>query len=127
MEMLNGNSIRLVAESEKMRKILTDARRIASSDEPVLIMGETGVGKEILADYIHRVGTRARGPIVKISLSAMPFELLESELFGHEKGAFTGAISLDKKGLFEIAHKGIIFLDDIDDVPLQFQTKLLSR
>lgn len=98
--------------------------KIVDSDSSILLVGETGVGKEIIAEYIHRTSQRSSGPFVKLGLSAMPADLLESELFGHEKGAFTSA-SYEKKGLFQIANNGTIFLDDIDDVPIQIQTKLL--
>jgi DNA-binding NtrC family response regulator len=97
---------------------------IARSQTSVLLVGETGVGKELFADYIHRVSQRSERPFVKIALSAMPHELLESELFGHERGAFTSAAT-EKHGLFELAHTGSLFLDDIDDVPAAVQTKLL--
>jgi DNA-binding NtrC family response regulator len=107
-----------------MRSVLARADRIARSDTTVLLVGETGVGKELVADYIHRTSDRADRPFVKIALSAMPLDLLESELFGHEKGAFTSASS-DKRGLFELASGGILFLDDIDDVPVAVQAKLL--
>jgi Nif-specific regulatory protein len=107
-----------------MREMIAKVDKIVDSDSSIVLVGETGVGKEIIAEYIHRTSARAQGPFVKLGLSAMPAELLESELFGHEKGAFTSA-SQEKKGLFEIAHTGSIFLDDIDDVPLQIQTKLL--
>jgi len=98
--------------------------RVAVTDSTILLIGETGVGKEILAEYIHLTSNRASRPLIKISLSAVPSELLASELFGYEKGAFTGARE-NKKGLFELAHTGSIFLDDIDDVPLDMQIKLL--
>lgn len=117
-------SISLIAKNEKMRGILSGIDRIAGSGSSILLLGETGVGKEIFAEYVHRTSIRSDKPLVKISLSAMPVELLESELFGHERGAFTSA-SAEKRGLFEIANTGSIFLDDIDDVPLQIQTKLL--
>jgi len=107
-----------------MQRVLAQVGTIAASDGSVLLVGETGVGKELFADYLHRIGPRAQRPIVKIALSAMPHELLESELFGHERGAFTHATS-EKTGLFELAHSGTLFLDDIDDVPLSIQTKLL--
>jgi DNA-binding NtrC family response regulator len=107
-----------------MRAILARVDTIARSDTSVLLIGETGVGKELFADYIHRVSPRGDGPFVKIALSAMPHDLLESELFGHERGAFTSAVT-EKKGLFELAHTGTLFLDDIDDVPLPVQVKLL--
>lgn len=100
------------------------ADKIALSDSSVLIVGETGVGKEIFADHIHRVSHRSQGPSVKIGLSAMPPDLMASELFGHEKGAFTSA-NERKIGLFEVANKGTVFLDDVDDIPLEIQSKLL--
>jgi len=107
-----------------MRALLARVDRIARSDTTVLLIGETGVGKELVADYVHRVSPRADRPFVKIALSAMPHDLLESELFGHERGAFTSATA-DKRGLFELAHTGTLFLDDVDDVPLGVQAKLL--
>ncbi len=117
-------SLAIVTRSEKMRAILSRLDTIARSDTSVLLVGETGVGKELFADYIHRVSERAERPLVKIALSAMPHDLLESELFGHERGAFTSAMT-EKPGLFELAHTGTLFLDDIDDVPQPIQTKLL--
>jgi transcriptional regulator with GAF, ATPase, and Fis domain len=107
-----------------MQSILSEVDTIARSDSSVLLIGETGVGKELFAEYIHRASFRSERPFVKVGLSALPPELLESELFGHERGAFTGA-SGEKKGLFELAHAGSIFLDDIDDFPLPLQSKLL--
>jgi len=118
------SSLTLIAQSPSTRDVLTRVDTIARSDISVLLIGETGVGKELFAEYIHRTSPRAQRPFVKVGLSALPPELLESELFGHEKGAFTSAAS-EKKGLFEIAHSGSIFLDDIDDFPLNLQTKLL--
>ena len=117
-------SLVVVTQNERMRGILDRVRTIAASDTSVLLVGETGVGKELFADYIHRTSGRRDRPFVKISLSAMPHDLLESELFGHERGAFTNAIA-DKQGLFEIAHTGTFFLDDIDDVAPHVQVKLL--
>lgn len=117
-------SLTLIARNEKMREILSRVDRIVASDSSVLLIGETGVGKEIFAEYIHSTSPRAQKPFVKIGLSALPADLLESELFGHERGAYTSAMN-EKKGLFEIANTGSIFLDDIDDVPLSIQTKLL--
>jgi DNA-binding NtrC family response regulator len=107
-----------------MRAILQRVQTIAVSDTSVLLVGETGVGKELFADYIHKTSPRRDRPFVKIALSAMPHDLLESELFGHERGAFTNAIA-DKRGLFEVAHTGSLFLDDIDDVRPEVQVKLL--
>ena len=118
------SSIAVVTRSEKMRAILARIDTIAQSDTSVLLVGETGVGKELFADYIHRTSPRAERPLIKIALSAMPHDLLESELFGHERGAFTSAHS-EKPGLFELAHTGTLFLDDIDDVPPTVQAKLL--
>jgi DNA-binding NtrC family response regulator len=117
-------SLAVVTQNEGMRVILDRVRTIAASDTSVLLVGETGVGKELFADYIHRASPRKNLPFVKISLSAMPHDLIESELFGHERGAFTNAIA-DKRGLFEIAHTGTLFLDDIDDVAPEVQVKLL--
>ncbi len=122
--MHNKNSLTLITQNETMREILARIDMISDSDSSVLLIGETGVGKEIFAEYIHRTSSRALKPFVKIGLSALPAELLSSELFGHEKGAYTSA-SAEKKGLFEIADTGSIFLDDIDDVPIDIQTKLL--
>jgi transcriptional regulator with PAS, ATPase and Fis domain len=117
-------SLALIAESGVMRSILSQVDTIAPSDSSVLLIGETGVGKELIAEYIHRTSPRQNRPFVKVGLSALPPELLESELFGHERGAYTSASS-EKKGLFELAATGSIFLDDIDDFPLQLQGKLL--
>jgi DNA-binding NtrC family response regulator len=117
-------SLAIVGRSEKMAKVLERARTIAGSPGCALLIGETGVGKELFADFIHGSSPRAHGPHVKIALSAMPHDLLESELFGHEQGAFTNAHQA-KRGLFEFAHTGSLFLDDIDDVPLAIQSKLL--
>ena len=122
--MQTAPSITLIASSPAMREILAQVETIARSDSSVLLIGETGVGKELFAEYIHRTSPREQRPFVKVGLSALPHELLESELFGHERGAFTSASS-EKKGLFELAHTGSIFLDDIDDFPLGLQTKLL--
>lgn len=119
-----NKSFTLIAKNEKVRELISNIDKIVDSNSSVLLTGETGVGKEIFAEYIHRTSNRANKPFVKLSLSAMPAELLESELFGHDKGAYTSAVG-EKKGLFEIADTGSIFLDDIDDVPLKIQTKLL--
>ncbi|PKP10178.1 MAG: hypothetical protein CVU09_08605 [Bacteroidetes bacterium HGW-Bacteroidetes-4] len=116
--------IAIITQNSTMREILHKLDKIAMSDSSVLLVGETGVGKEIFADYIHKLSSRSLKPIVKIGLAAMPSELLASELFGYEKGAFTSANG-NKKGLFEVAHTGTIFLDDIDDTPLDIQSKLL--
>jgi len=115
---------KLIAHSESMRDILRRVETITDSDSSVLLMGETGVGKEMVAEYVHRTSTRSDKPFVKVGLAALPPDLIESELFGHEKGAFTSASS-EKKGLFELSSGGSIFLDDIDDFPLHLQAKLL--
>lgn len=107
-----------------MKEILQKLDQVIDSDSSILLIGETGVGKELFAEYIHRKSKRSLNPFVKVGLSAIPAELLESELFGHEKGAFTSA-SNERKGLFEIANTGSIFLDDIDDFPIALQSKLL--
>ncbi len=117
-------SIHIITRNEAMRTLLTRLDRVVDSPTTILLIGETGVGKEILAEYIHRSSNRADRPFIKISLSAVPSELLASELFGYERGAFTGARE-SRKGLFEMAHTGTIFLDDIDDVPVEMQVKLL--
>ena len=114
----------IITQNEMMREILHRLDRIAMSDSSILLIGETGVGKEVFAEYVHRLSSRSLNPLVKIGLSAIPSDLMASELFGYEKGAFTNADSR-KKGLFEIADTGSIFLDDIDDTPMDIQAKLL--
>lgn len=117
-------TVSLIAQGETMRSILERIETIAASDSSVLLIGETGVGKELIAEYVHRASPRNTQPLVKVGLSALPPELLENELFGHERGAYTSA-AVEKKGLFELADSGTIFLDDIDDFPLGLQSKLL--
>lgn len=117
-------SISILTQSQKMIELITKVDQIVQSDSSVLLVGETGVGKELFAEYIHHTSLRQMQPFIKIGLSALPPELLESELFGYEKGAFTSAGN-EKKGLFELADSGSIFLDDIDDFPLHLQSKLL--
>ncbi|MCS7280218.1 MAG: sigma-54 dependent transcriptional regulator [Desulfobacterota bacterium] len=114
----------LVSKSHKMQKIFEFAKTIANSSSNVLILGESGTGKELLARAIHNEGPRAKYPFVAVSCVALPETLLESELFGHEKGAFTDAIA-QKKGKFEIADKGTIFLDEIGDISPKLQLSLL--
>src|SRR6267378_524088 len=114
----------LLDGSPQMRAIRTVIENIADTDATVLIRGESGVGKDLVARAIHAVSVRRDGPFVKVNCAAIPGELLESELFGHEKGAFTGA-HRRKPGQFEYANKGAIFLDEIAELPLALQAKLL--
>ncbi|HEV2393160.1 MAG TPA: sigma-54 dependent transcriptional regulator [Verrucomicrobiae bacterium] len=115
---------RLVAKSPLMEAVFHDASLIAPSESRVLITGESGVGKEVVADVIHGWSSRAGGPLVKVNCAAIPETLLESELFGHEKGAFTGAVA-QRIGRFEMANGGTIFLDEIADMSPPLQAKLL--
>ena len=110
--------------SEGMRKILERIHQVAPTDSAVLITGETGVGKELVAKAIHNLSDRNAGPFIPVNLATLPPDLVASELFGHEKGAFTGAHQA-QKGRFELAHGGTIFLDEIGDLPLAIQVKLL--
>ncbi|PIP78142.1 MAG: hypothetical protein COW85_05380, partial [Ignavibacteria bacterium CG22_combo_CG10-13_8_21_14_all_37_15] len=121
---MQNKTLTIITQNEKMRNIFSGIDHIVASDSSILLIGETGVGKELFAEYIHRTSPRHMQPFIKVGLSALPAELLESELFGHEKGAFTSAGN-EKKGLFELADGGSIFLDDIDDFPYQLQSKLL--
>ncbi|GIX50059.1 MAG: DNA-binding response regulator [Limisphaera sp.] len=114
----------VVAVSPQMRALLRDAALVAASESRVLITGESGVGKEVVADLIHAWSPRAHGPLIKINCAAIPETLLESELFGHEKGAFTGA-TRQRIGRFEEARGGTLFLDEIGDMALPLQAKLL--
>lgn len=117
-------SVNIIFNNKTIENLIEKIDKVVESNSSILLVGETGVGKEIFAEYIHHSSLRADKPFVKIGLSALPSDLLESELFGHEKGSYTSAHA-EKKGLFEIADTGSIFLDDIDDVPLSIQTKLL--
>jgi two-component system response regulator AtoC len=117
-------SIVMVGSSPAMQTIYKTIGRVASSDATVMITGETGTGKELVATLLHRRSTYARGPLIKVNCAALPETLLESELFGHEKGAFTSAIA-QRKGRFEMADKGSIFLDEIGEMTLATQKKLL--
>jgi len=113
-----------VSRSSKMLEIWNTATTVARTDVPVLILGESGVGKEVLARFIHRHSRRADKPSIKVNCAALPRDLLESELFGYERGAFTGAVG-EKPGKFELAHKGCIVLDEIGEMPPNLQAKLL--
>jgi DNA-binding NtrC family response regulator len=114
----------IVARSAKMQEVLAVVERVAPTNSTVLLGGESGVGKDLIARAIHQHSRRAAGPFIKINCTAIPENLLESELFGYEKGAFTGAVG-SKPGKFELADKGTIFLDEIGDVPGNVQVKLL--
>jgi DNA-binding NtrC family response regulator len=114
----------IVAKSPLMQAVFHDASLIAASESRILITGESGVGKEVLADVIHAWSPRASGPLVKVNCAAIPETLLESELFGHEKGAFTGAMA-QRIGRFEVANNGTIFLDEVADMSPPLQAKLL--
>jgi len=118
-------SPRIVLRSKKMQEILELIHRLAHVDSTVLIMGESGVGKEIVAQLLHNNSARRNHPFVKISCAAIPEQLLESELFGYAPGAFTGALRTGKSGLFETADKGTLFLDEIGEMPLGLQAKML--
>src|SRR6185295_9435094 len=114
----------IVAKSDKMQRVLEAVSRIATADSTVYIHGESGTGKELIAKAIHLASARKDKPFVAINCAAIPETLLESELFGHEKGAFTGAVR-STKGLFTQANEGTLFLDEIGDMPLSIQVKLL--
>ncbi len=119
------DSVELIGHSPKMQKVFDMIPLMAYSDASVLITGETGTGKDKIAEVIHQQSPRARYPFIKINCGALPLDLLESELFGHVKGAFTGA-SRNKLGMFKMADKGTLFLTEIGDMPLSLQVKLLS-
>lgn len=119
------NSQRLVVNSPKMKELLNLVTRLAGVDSTVLIQGESGVGKELIAEIIHTHSSRKDGPLIKINCGAIPENLLESELFGYEPGAFTGASKQGKAGLFELANGGTLFLDEVGEMPLNLQVKLL--
>lgn len=114
----------IVGRSHAMTQMLRQARRIAATEAPVLIRGESGSGKELIAQLLHRNSSRAAGPFVAVNCAAIQPTLIQSELFGHERGSFTGA-SHDKQGLFETAHKGTLLLDEIGDLSLDLQSNLL--
>ncbi len=121
---MEGRLVQVIAENSVMKTLLQLARRAAGSSSTILILGESGTGKEVLARNIHRWSPRADFPFTVVNCAAIPDQLLESELFGHEKGAFTGAHQL-KRGKFEVADRGTVFLDEIGEVPTSIQTKLL--
>jgi len=114
----------LIGSSASFQAVLKRVKIVAPTDSVVLIQGETGTGKELIARAIHNQSSRQDAPFIKMNCAAIPADLLESELFGHEKGAFTGAVA-QTMGRFQLAHKGTLFLDEIGDLPLQLQPKLL--
>ena len=121
---LEHNFDEIISQSKVMNKVLNQIEQVAQTDSTVLLIGETGTGKELFARAIHNISNRKNKPLVKVNCAALPANLIESELFGHEKGAFTGALT-KKIGRFELADNGTIFLDEIGDLPLELQSKLL--
>jgi len=115
---------RIIGNSPALESLLEQVERVAPTDSTVLIQGETGTGKELIAHAIHNISSRCGRPFIRVNCAAIPLDLLESELFGHEKGAFTGAIA-QKAGRFELADKGTLFLDEVGDIPPALQPKLL--
>src|SRR5438128_8275072 len=114
----------VIGNSPALEEVLEQVERVAPTDSTVLIQGETGTGKELIAHAIHNISSRCGRPFVRLNCAAIPLDLLESELFGHEKGAFTGAIA-QKIGRFEVADKGTLFLDEVGDIPPALQPRLL--
>jgi formate hydrogenlyase transcriptional activator len=121
---LEHNFEEIIGNSQPLKAVLDSVRIVAPADSTVLIQGETGTGKEVIARAIHNLSSRKGHAFVKVNCAAIPLGLLESELFGHEKGSFTGAIA-QRIGRFELAHKGTLFLDEVGDIPLELQPKLL--
>lgn len=119
-----SGSQEVIGDSQAVKRVVADALKVAKTNASVLITGESGTGKELVANTIHRHGARSDGPLVKVNCSAIPESLIESELFGYEKGAFTGALA-SKRGLFEMAHRGTLFLDEVADLSLAAQAKIL--
>src|ERR1700684_2919100 len=123
-ELCGSGLPRIVGNSAALQRVLGMVRIVSATDATVLINGETGTGKELIAEAIHKCSDRPHGPFVKVNCAAIPAGLLESELFGHERGAYTGAVARNI-GRFERANRGTLFLDEIGDLPLELQPKLL--
>jgi len=121
---LNHEALAIIGESRKLADMLAQGELVASTDSTVLILGETGTGKELVARMIHNLSPRRDRAFVKVNCAAIPRDLLESEMFGHERGAFTGAVA-QRIGRFELADKGTLFLDEVGDIPAELQPKLL--
>ncbi len=119
-----SSSRRLVGKSSALRQVLQQVETVAPSDSTVLILGETGTGKELIANAVHQRSRRRDKPLIRVNCTSIPRELFESEFFGHAKGAFTGAIK-DRAGRFEAAAGGTLFLDEVGEIPLELQSKLL--
>src|SRR5882724_6010483 len=119
-----SSDLEIIGASPALKTVLSLVSVVAPTDSSVLILGETGTGKELIARATHNLSGRSQKAFVKLNCAAIPLGLLESELFGHEKGAFTGAIA-QKTGRFELADKGTLFLDEVGDIPLELQAKLL--
>jgi formate hydrogenlyase transcriptional activator len=124
MEDCRKSELEIIGNSPALKLVLAEVQRVAPTDSTVLVLGETGTGKERIAGAIHKTSTRRDRPFIKLNCASIPFDLLESELFGYEKGAFTGAFA-QKIGRFEMADTGTLFLDEIGDTPLALQPKLL--
>lgn len=125
MQLMELESSRIIARSPSFAKVLQQALKVSKFDSTVLILGESGTGKGVIADLIHKYSSRARHPMIKINCGAIPESLVETELFGYDTGAYTGARAKGKPGQFELADKGILFLDEIAELPLSTQVKLL--
>src|SRR6266436_5721381 len=123
-ELCGSGSSTIIGKSAALRRVLAMVRIVAPTNATVLINGETGTGKELIAEAIHKCSDRSNGPFVRVNCAAIPAGLLESELFGHERGAYTGAVTRGI-GRFERANRGTLFLDEIGDLPLELQPKLL--
>ena len=115
----------VIGNSDAITETINILRKMAATESPVLLIGETGTGKELMAHAVHQASGRAAGPFIAINVAAMPENLLESELFGYEEGAFTGAKKGGRPGLFEFAHHGTLFLDEVEGMSLSMQVKLL--